>query len=204
MKAARELFEGRGYEHASTRDVAARAGVTQAAVFRHFGTKADLFVEAVYQPFSDFVTEYLGRPEESRVDDAQRSLRDTEEFVDGLFRLLVDNRRLLATMSSIAGAGDSDLSHRAAPLLADPLHRVEIEVVRTVAARGVPTMDPGVFGALHLRPRVRSGDVERRPVPGRSRRGGSDGDHRDDVPVRAARRHSRCGTNPRNWIAPIS
>lgn len=142
LQAARELFEDQGYERVSTRDVATRAGVTQAAVFRHFGTKNDLFVEAVYQPFSSFLTEYLRRWRESRGGDGMRSLRDTEEFVGGLFRLLVDNRRLLATLSSVAGAGDSDLSHRAAPLLADLLDRLEVEVVRTVAARGVPTMDP--------------------------------------------------------------
>lgn len=159
LQAARELFEDRGYEYVSTRDVATRAGVTQATVFRHFGTKIDLFVEAVYQPFSNFVTDYLARWGKSRVDDGLRSVRDTEEFVGGLFRLLVDNRRLLATLSSVAAADDSDLSHRATPLLADLLDRIEIEVVRTVAARGVPTMDPAysvrftfalVYGAAML------------------------------------------------------
>jgi hypothetical protein len=35
--------------------------VTQALLFRHCGTKANLFVEAVYQPFHDFVTDYIGR-----------------------------------------------------------------------------------------------------------------------------------------------
>src|SRR3954466_7454217 len=59
LTAARELFEQRGYEPVSTREIAERAGVTQAAVFRHFGTKAELFVEAVGEPLYAFITEYV-------------------------------------------------------------------------------------------------------------------------------------------------
>lgn len=41
--AARELFAERGYERATVRDIAARAGVNQALLFRYFGSKDDLF-----------------------------------------------------------------------------------------------------------------------------------------------------------------
>src|SRR5437868_6455089 len=94
LQAARELFAEQGYAQVSTREVARRAGVTQAQVFRHFGSKATLFVEAAYRPFHDFVTGYVRRWTEQGHGTAS-SARDTEVFVEGLYQLLLDNRALL-------------------------------------------------------------------------------------------------------------
>jgi len=142
LGAARELFEDRGYDNVSTRDIAARAGVTQALVFRHFGTKAELFVEAVYLPFSQFVAVYLNRWVDRRPDDQQASLNDTEVFVDGLYRILLENRKLLITLSSVAGRGSPDVPVRASTLLSGLLGNLEREVVRTIEARGAAAMNP--------------------------------------------------------------
>lgn len=43
LAAARELFAERGYERATVRDIATRAGVNQALLFRYFGSKDELF-----------------------------------------------------------------------------------------------------------------------------------------------------------------
>jgi AcrR family transcriptional regulator len=43
-KAASELFAQRGYEHVKMDEVAARAGVTKVIVYRHFGSKKDLYL----------------------------------------------------------------------------------------------------------------------------------------------------------------
>lgn len=43
LTAAQELFAERGFERATVRDIAARAGVNQALLFRYFGTKEELF-----------------------------------------------------------------------------------------------------------------------------------------------------------------
>ncbi|CAL9620226.1 TetR family transcriptional regulator [Streptomyces sp. enrichment culture] len=47
LTAASQLFAERGYERATVRDIAARAGVNQALLFRHFGSKRALFGEAI-------------------------------------------------------------------------------------------------------------------------------------------------------------
>ena len=47
LAAGRELFAGAGYEGTTVRAVAERAGVNQALLFRHFGSKEGLFAEAV-------------------------------------------------------------------------------------------------------------------------------------------------------------
>ncbi|GAA2636956.1 TetR/AcrR family transcriptional regulator [Streptomyces axinellae] len=49
LEAARDLFAERGYEAATVRDIAARAGVNQALLFRYFGSKRKLLAEVVAQ-----------------------------------------------------------------------------------------------------------------------------------------------------------
>ncbi|SDF24768.1 TetR/AcrR family transcriptional regulator [Pseudonocardia oroxyli] len=47
LAAARELFASGGYDGTTVRAIAERAGVNQALLFRHFGSKDGLFTEAV-------------------------------------------------------------------------------------------------------------------------------------------------------------
>jgi AcrR family transcriptional regulator len=47
LAAAQELFAERGFERATVRDIAARAGVNQALLFRYFGNKDELFRAAI-------------------------------------------------------------------------------------------------------------------------------------------------------------
>jgi AcrR family transcriptional regulator len=51
LASARRHFAARGYEHAGVRDIAAEAGVTAALVNRYFGTKEQLFREALEDAF---------------------------------------------------------------------------------------------------------------------------------------------------------
>ncbi|GAA2653313.1 TetR/AcrR family transcriptional regulator [Streptomyces lunalinharesii] len=47
LDAASQLFAERGYERATVRDIASRAGVNQALLFRYFGSKKALFGEVM-------------------------------------------------------------------------------------------------------------------------------------------------------------
>lgn len=47
LKAAAEVFAEQGYENASLRSIASRAGVTSATIYRHFESKADLLLGVV-------------------------------------------------------------------------------------------------------------------------------------------------------------
>jgi AcrR family transcriptional regulator len=142
LRAARELFAEQGYAEASTREIARRAGVTQAQIFRHFDTKAGLFVEATYRPFRDFVAGYLNRWAQQG-HGTESSARDTEIFVAGLYRLLLENRALLGAMSASAAGGPPELAAATAAFLREVFDRLEREVVLESVAKGDKTMDPG-------------------------------------------------------------
>jgi AcrR family transcriptional regulator len=158
LRAARELFGERGYAQVSTREIARRAGVTQAQVFRHFDSKAKLFVEAVYRPFHDFVIGYVRRWTEQG-HGMGSSFHDTEVFVNGLYQLLLDNRGLLGAMSGSAAGETPELAAATADFLREVFDRLEGEVVLENQAKGSKTMDPAyavrftfalVFGAAVL------------------------------------------------------
>jgi AcrR family transcriptional regulator len=51
LAAAREAFAERGYDGATVRDVARRAGVDPALLYHYFGSKQQLFVAAMEIPF---------------------------------------------------------------------------------------------------------------------------------------------------------
>jgi AcrR family transcriptional regulator len=141
LRAARELFAEQGYTEASTREIARRAGVTQAQIFRHFDSKAGLFVEAAYRPFHDFVAGYVRRWAQQG-HGTESSARDTEVFVAGLYRLLLENRGLLGAMSASAAGGPPELAAATAAFLHEVFDRLEQEVVLESGAKGDKTMDP--------------------------------------------------------------
>lgn len=52
IEAALALFKEKGYQAASTREIAQKAGVNHLTLFRHFGNKQNLFRESVIQHVS--------------------------------------------------------------------------------------------------------------------------------------------------------
>ncbi|WP_322780755.1 helix-turn-helix domain-containing protein [Frankia sp. Cas4] len=140
LGAARELFDEHGYEHVTTREIAARAGVTQALVFRHFGTKANLFVEAVYRPFYDFVAEYV-RQWIEHGHGARSAEQTTRDFVGGLYLLLIDNHKLLLALPGGPSGGSPELRTRAGAFLQEVFDKLEREIEAEVAVLDAPVVD---------------------------------------------------------------
>jgi AcrR family transcriptional regulator len=53
LEAARPVFGGRGYHAATTREIAAAAGVSEALLYQHFPGKSDLFLAVVERCAAD-------------------------------------------------------------------------------------------------------------------------------------------------------
>lgn len=51
LQAAVEVFKRRGFSKATTDEIAETAGVSMSVLFRNFGTKGELFREALVEPF---------------------------------------------------------------------------------------------------------------------------------------------------------
>jgi AcrR family transcriptional regulator len=92
--AARDLFAKRGYAVTTTRDIALEAGVDEATIYRHFGTKAKLFEAAVGEPYHRFMADYMGQwTEDALVPKTGEEV--VAEFAVGLYEALSANRDLI-------------------------------------------------------------------------------------------------------------
>src|SRR5215470_7681130 len=105
LAAAVSEFAARGFEAATTADIAKRAGISQAYVFRLFTSKRELFLAAVDRCFGRI---------ERRFRDAVADLpADTEARLlaigDAYSELLVDRELLLLQMQAYAAVDDEEV-----------------------------------------------------------------------------------------------
>ena len=125
LESARSLFAAKGYAGASTRDIATQAGVSEALLFRHFGTKAKLFERAILDPINDFIHQYVEQWK------ARTAADHTPEgisfaYVDGFYRLLSENRELVLALVTAQAYESIKELNEASPLsrLMDELEQV--------------------------------------------------------------------------------
>lgn len=108
LDAARELFARHDYRRTTTREIAEAAGVSEYLLFRHFGSKAGLFREALVAPFITFVESFARTwqavvPEETDEEELAR------QFVGRLYDVLVENRGLLLTLVASDALSEEEL-----------------------------------------------------------------------------------------------
>lgn len=108
LDAARDLFARKDYRATTTREIAEAAGVSEYLLFRHFGSKAGLFRDALVTPFTTFLDEFRGTwrsviPEETDEEQLAR------QFVGRLYDVLVEHQGLVLTLVIADGLGEDEL-----------------------------------------------------------------------------------------------
>ena len=123
LDAARRLFARQDYRSTTTREIAEAAGVAEHLLFRHFGSKAALFREALVVPFTSFVSDFAETW--SSVDpDTTDEEELAAQFVGQLYDLFVEHRGLVMTLwasdsmskEELAEAGIADVNRALAVL----------------------------------------------------------------------------------------
>jgi AcrR family transcriptional regulator len=95
LAAAHDVFSEHGYERATTREIAERAGVAEPLLFRYFGSKATLFNEVVFGPMRAFMLEW--EKFDAKAGDEYDAEALAKRFAGGLYDLLRANRGLMVT-----------------------------------------------------------------------------------------------------------
>jgi AcrR family transcriptional regulator len=103
VNAASELFGENGFSGVTTRQIAERAGVSEAILWRQFRTKAALFNVAVTEPIVEFLSDFV---QQFRV--YADSIQDTEPmlppeygadvFFGGLYDVFREEKSLIMTL----------------------------------------------------------------------------------------------------------
>ena len=102
LRAAREEFAKQGYAGARTREIARLAGTSEVMLFRHFGSKANLFRETVFQPINENLKGFI---EDELVASNVTAMSEKYflEYSTRLYRVLEENGPLL---SALIAAGE--------------------------------------------------------------------------------------------------
>jgi AcrR family transcriptional regulator len=104
LEAAFHEFAERGYEGASTEDIARRAGISQPYVFRLFGTKKALFTAVVARCLRETLEMFQRAAEGKRGAEALDAMGNA--YVQ---TYLTDRTRLRAQMQAYAACDDDDI-----------------------------------------------------------------------------------------------
>ncbi|MGH3635286.1 MAG: TetR/AcrR family transcriptional regulator [Mycobacterium sp.] len=109
LDAARNLFARQDYRSTTTREIAQAAGVTEHLLFRHFGSKAALFREALVLPFTSFVDEF-GRTWQSVIPEETGEEELARHFAGQLYDVLVEHQGLLLTLLASEALSEEEMA----------------------------------------------------------------------------------------------
>jgi AcrR family transcriptional regulator len=182
MDAALRVFVQRGFARATTREIAATAGVAEGTIYRHFADKHALFREVFFSVIAGMGEELRRFPERA----GSGTVRDNLEYLFGLLGTLQERTApLMASVSSDPELASSveahvrdnalegfELSAPAAPVAAyisaeQGLGRIRADVDATEAAAVVVALPfaRGTERALGARLPARGGSPEPQGFP---------------------------------------
>src|SRR5256714_5837539 len=104
LDAALVEFAERGFEGASTEDIARRAGISQPYVFRLFGTKKELFKATTARCLRETLETFQRAAEGKRGEEALEAMGQV--YVD---ELIADRTRLKAQLEAYAACDDAEI-----------------------------------------------------------------------------------------------
>lgn len=148
LVAARDLFTERGYAAVTTQDIAARAGVVEPILFRHFGSKAGLLEHTFIEDFSSFIDVFIDRWQNKRQNTTL--LSRTEDYIAGVLDLVAANRVSLTVLLA-ARAEESSSSSRIAQVLDGLFSRMLTMILADVAPYEPVTKRTRAVRTLRLR-----------------------------------------------------
>lgn len=133
-EAAAEIFDEVGYKKARTAEIARRADVAEATLFRYFPTKADLAVEQMRRGIARMVSALSARPQDETPYEAALAAATPEtvadlvsERPDRIFRLLKNEQVAALTLFAVFEACEQvaiEMARRLGTASTDPQARV--------------------------------------------------------------------------------
>ena len=152
VDAARQRFEEVGYAAATTLEIAERAEVSETLIFRYFGSKTALFVEAVLTPMASFVRDLVDDWEAGTLA-GEQSYRDTiGRYIDDLSAALPDRGELArATVEVIATRADDPEIQAFRAQLSALFDDLALDMQTYLRQHGLRDADPNIlvrFGFL--------------------------------------------------------
>jgi len=119
-------------------EIARRAGVERSVLYRHFGSKSELFRQALTQPFLRFIESWTPPPVDSLLSGLPDALL-MRHFVAGLHQQLHEHRHALRFLLFRGDELDPELRAQVVRAIRDGLASIQEGVQANMAARRFPT-----------------------------------------------------------------
>lgn len=142
LDAAAELFGAQGYARTSHREIAAKAGTAESMIFRNFGSKAELFRQAVLEPFNRHL-EQFSATWNSQLQDRVSDEEIFRLFISGLYDLALKHRNLLLALMAVSqfeAEGRAGIDFNLMDLVSEGQRMLAVEA----GSRGWPQIDFGL------------------------------------------------------------
>lgn len=160
VNAAGSMFERYGYARCSTRQLAEAAGVAEALLFRHFGSKAALFDLSVRRPFDGAVERFAARWRRWDTTTGEREER-ARRFTVQLCEFVYEQRETVLALMTVDAfePGTQDLGAAVRRSVDVLLRLIDETVLTDTEGQRLPGLDPAlsapavlatVLGALVL------------------------------------------------------
>lgn len=128
LNAALDLFSSKGYAATTVREIVDAAGVTKPVLYYYFGSKEQIFLEIMKEPFERYMADLAAARsrEGSALEKISRACREA-------YQLFLDNIRIVRVMYAVYYGPQ----HGAPPFDFDAIHRSFQELLEHCAREGV-------------------------------------------------------------------
>ena len=140
LSAAWDAFTSEGFDRASTKRIAAAAGVNSSMIFRYFGSKSGLYEEAVLEPLQRQLTEFV-RTWESYGSLPHPATRTATDFLGGLYDLFRGSPDVAQALISVGTATEHERIREFIDRIERLLRRVDDVVDAEARERGWSAYD---------------------------------------------------------------
>ena len=138
LDAAGRVFAEKGFAAATAEGIAERAGVARSAMYRQFGNKAELFSQAVVQPFVEFLDEF-DQLWQSQLDDPLDDYKITRAIVELFYDSSLAHRDALIGLASAQDSLDPEILREVEGALDRMFARLVGMIQREAIHRNWPT-----------------------------------------------------------------
>jgi AcrR family transcriptional regulator len=150
LKAAHELFTEMGYRATTTKEIAVRADVAELTLFRHFGSKVEVFEASILTPLKTYIEQWSRSWVDFSRDATLGEMADN--LVEGLYTLIRQDRRIFQELIAARSDPRSDLYSSAVAVSVElrkglrAVHDAALDIAET---HGLPADDkPATIGAV--------------------------------------------------------
>lgn len=146
VQAARAEFKRSGFAGATTAVIARKADVTEAQLFRYFGSKSNLFRETIFKPLDQHFLDFIGKhiPD----GDTTRNYRERSSLYTSELQHFISENCEMLTSLVVAQTYDSGTAHGVGKINSLGTYFDHSAAMMTARLKGKARIDPQVMVRL--------------------------------------------------------